>query len=63
MKYAVCANIADSREQLCQRMHDAANEIRTTPGVLDRVRTSFHIVLIKGMRAHGRNFEHLLQHV
>jgi hypothetical protein len=32
MRNAVCANSVDSREQLWQRVQDAANEIRTTPG-------------------------------
>jgi hypothetical protein len=33
MKNVVHANIVDTREKLLQRMQDAANEIRTTPGV------------------------------
>jgi hypothetical protein len=41
MKNVVYANTVNTREQLCQRMQDAANGICTTPGVFERVRASF----------------------
>jgi hypothetical protein len=36
-KNAVYTNIIDARQQIWQRIQDASNEIRTTPGVFERV--------------------------
>jgi hypothetical protein len=60
MRQAVYANIVDTRQQLRQRIQDAENEIRTTPGVFERVRTSFRHCADACVHAHGGNFEHLL---
>jgi hypothetical protein len=45
MKNAVCTSTVDTTQQLWQRIQDAANEIRTIPGVFERVQSRSDIVL------------------
>jgi hypothetical protein len=63
MKNAVFANTVDIREKLWQRLQDAANEIRTTVGAFEHVRTSFRDRAEACIHAHGGHFELSLKHV
>jgi hypothetical protein len=57
MKNAVYANTVDTREQLWQRIQDAANELCTTPGVFESVGASLRHADAH-VHAHGGHFEH-----
>jgi RecJ-like exonuclease len=61
MNNVVHTNICGTREKLWQRIQNAANKIRTTPGVFERLRVSFRHHSDACVHAHGANFEHLLQ--
>jgi hypothetical protein len=59
MKNVAYANTVDTRDQPWQRIQDAANKIRTTPGVLEHVRASVRHRADTCVHTHGWHFEHL----
>lgn len=51
--------LVDTTQQLWKCIHDAANGVHTTPGVLKCVRALFTIMLAR-VHGHGRHFKYML---